>query len=440
MTASPVPLTVEAVPCPAVGPSPSLRCDKEVLLAVRDRLRGEHRELLRSWRPDNAVQAFEGITVGSGDGGERVVGLKWIGWWADPQVRLVGAIPPELGRLSELAVLDLAGNGLTGSIPAELGQLARLRELYLNANRLTGPIPAELGQLAQLQYLRLNHNQLTGPLPPELGQLAALWALYLHANALTGPIPVELEQRAARHTLLLHLDADEEMWRVPEEWGQSEPCPAVGPSPNLRCDKEILLAVRDRLRGKNQAMLRTWHPDNGIYNFQGVVISSGDYPPPPRVDGLEVIGWWSDPQFRLVGSLPPELGRLPELGHVVLRENGLRGPIPAEWGQLTRLWLLDLAGNALTDAVPPALGRLAHMERLDLGGNQLTGPIPAELGQLEQLQALNLNHNRLTGPIPPELGQLAHLRVLKLGGNSLTGCIPPTLVPVCECPAPPRCE
>ena len=91
--ASATPSTAEAVPCPETGPSPSLHCDKEVLLAVRDRLRGEHRELLRTWRPDNAVQAFEGVTVGSGNGGGRVVGLQWIGWWADPQMRLVGSIP-----------------------------------------------------------------------------------------------------------------------------------------------------------------------------------------------------------------------------------------------------------------------------------------------------------------------------------------------------------
>ena len=459
-----------AAPCPAVGPSPSLRCDKEILLAVRDRLRGEHRELLRSWHPDNSIYNFQGVVATSDAYRPRVVGLQWIGWWTDPQVRLVGSIPPELGRLTHLEVLDLAGNGLTGSIPEELGQLALLRELYLNANRLTGVIPEELGQLAQLQSLRLNHNQLTGPIPVELGQgtrlrelrlghnrltgpippdlgqlthltmldlghnrltgpipvalgqLGQLEELYLPVNELTGPIPVELgqpghlqklnlshnrltgpippdlKQRAARHELFLHLHADE---GTENQQGWSEPCPAVGPSPNLRCDKEILLVVRDRLRGEHRELLRSWHPDNSIYNFQGVVIRSGAYPPPPRVTGLEVIGWWSDPEFRLVGSLPPELSRLPDLVYITLRENGLRGPIPAEWGQLTQLRVLDLAGNALTGAIPPALGRLGNLQELNLSRSGLEGPILVELEEPGQRPELNGSHIRLPGPISP---------------------------------------
>ena len=446
VTASPVPLTVEAEPCPATGPSPSLRCDKEVLLAVRDRLRGEHRELLRTWHPDNSIYNFQGIVVTSDAYRPRVVGLQWIGWWADPQVRLVGSIPPELGRLAELELLDLAGNGLTGSIPAALGQLARLRRLYLNANRLTGPIPAELGQLAQLQYLRLNHNQLTGPLPPELGQLSRLRRLNVSHNRLTDPVPAELGQLSALQVLYLHanevtgpvpaewgwftvLHADEETGSLPAEKGWSEPCPAVGPSPNLRCDKEVLLAVRDRLRGEHRELLRTWHPDNSIYNFQGVVVRSGDGV--ADVVGLHWIGWWSDPGYRLVGSLPPELGRLPDLAYITLRENGLRGPIPPEWGQLTQLKVLDLAGNALTGSIPPTLDRLA-LKRLDLSGNQLTGPIPPTLRRYRNLRELNLSRNGLEGPILVELEKPGQLPELNGSHIRLPGPISPP--PSASCP------
>ena len=182
---------------------------------------------------------------------------------------------------------------------------------------------------------------------------------------------------------------------------EAAPCPATGLSPSLHCDKEVLLAVRDRLQGEHRELLRTWHLDNHIFYFQGILVSSGDGG--GEVVGLHLIGWWSDPEFRLDGSLSPELSRLPELAYFVLRENGLRGSIPPEWGQLTQLPVLDLAGNELTGAVPPALGRLAHLERLDLGGNQLTGPIPAELGQLRELRELHLQDNLLWGSIPPKL-------------------------------------
>ena len=113
---------------------------------------------------------------------------------------------------------------------------------------------------------------------------------YLNANAVMGPVPTELELRAARHELFLHLYADE-MTESQQEW--SEPCPAVGPSPNLRCDKEVLLAVRDRLRGEHRELLRTWHLDNSIHDFEGVSVNSGDGV--ADVVGLHWIGWWPDP-------------------------------------------------------------------------------------------------------------------------------------------------
>ena len=228
-------------PCPAVGPSPNQRCDIEILLAVRDRLRGEHRALLGTWHPDNHIVYFQEVGVASGDGGGRVVGLHWIGWWSDPGYRLVGSLPPELGRLpelgyivlrenglrgrfpgvgqlSQLQVLDLAGNALTGAVPPALGRLAHLERLDLGGNQLTGPIPVELGQLGQLQELNLSRNRLTGPLPAELGQLGQLGVLALADNALTGAIPTELGQ--LRNLQELHLQANKLTGAIPAEMGQ----------------------------------------------------------------------------------------------------------------------------------------------------------------------------------------------------------------------------
>ena len=58
--------------------------------------------------------------------------------------QLSGAIPPELGNLSDLTVLGLEQNQLTGEIPADLGNLVNLRTLLLAGNQLTGCTPAEL--------------------------------------------------------------------------------------------------------------------------------------------------------------------------------------------------------------------------------------------------------------------------------------------------------
>ena len=66
-------------------------------------------------------------------------------------------------------------------------------------------------------------------------------------------------------------------------------------------------------------------------------------------------------------------------------------------GQITSLVLVP------DGTIPPDLGRLDGMEHLLLTDNQLTGEIPAALGSLGDLKNLHLGVNQLTGCIPPAL-------------------------------------
>ena len=54
-----------------------------------------------------------------------------------------GVIPPELGNLANLRVLNLRGR-LGGEIPPELGNLTRLKELSFEGTNLSGCVPASL--------------------------------------------------------------------------------------------------------------------------------------------------------------------------------------------------------------------------------------------------------------------------------------------------------
>ena len=105
---------------------------------------------------------------------------------------LGGAIPAELGKLTNLENLNMHSNGMTGEIPPALGGLTRLEHLFLRNNNLSGEIPPELGNLASLLSMRLDNNQLSGEIPPELGSLASLQRLQLNNNELSGEIPSEL--------------------------------------------------------------------------------------------------------------------------------------------------------------------------------------------------------------------------------------------------------
>ena len=86
--------------------------------------------------------------------------------------QLSGSIPPELGNLSGLIILDIGGNQLSGSIPLELGNLTRLNVLWLQDNQLSGDVPSALANLTNLldpgQFngndgLDLDYNHLNVP-------------------------------------------------------------------------------------------------------------------------------------------------------------------------------------------------------------------------------------------------------------------------------------
>jgi len=98
-------------------------------------------------------------------------------------------IPPDIGNLINLTVIDLLNNQLTGEIPPEIGNLINLTYLNLFSNQLTGEIPPEIGDLANLWYLELHGNQLTGEIPSEIGNLVNLTFLHLDNNNLSGEIP-----------------------------------------------------------------------------------------------------------------------------------------------------------------------------------------------------------------------------------------------------------
>ena len=302
-----------------------------------------------------------------------------------------GLIPPELGNLTALESLSLAG--VSGPIPPELGNLTTLESLSLAG--VSGPIPTELGQLTQLRRLYISWNrEISGPIPPELGNLTGLE--YLSLAGVSGPIPPELGN-LTNLTSLVFSD-DELMGPIPPELG------------NLTNLKKLALG--------NNSLTGPIPPELGsLTNLTSLILNNN----------------------KLTGPIPPELGNLTNLTFLSLSYNELTGPIPPELGQMPQLEFLEISHNRLTGPIPPELGQLTSLQSLNLFNNELTGPIPPELGQMTSLQRLNLNNNKLTGSIPPELSQLTSLQSLSIHrNNQLTGCVPAPLAkwiedwPICS--------
>ncbi|KAL2895652.1 hypothetical protein RDABS01_000429 [Bienertia sinuspersici] len=103
-------------------------------------------------------------------------------------------IPPEIGYLQNLTVLDIRDSNLYGFIPGDLcDSSSKLSILQLDDNSLTGPIPQKIGNcsslhlfgmipssismLKRLQIMRLESNEFSGEMPKELGTLQNLLAV-----------------------------------------------------------------------------------------------------------------------------------------------------------------------------------------------------------------------------------------------------------------------
>ena len=345
--------------------------DRDILVALYDATDGPNWTNADNWRTDARLEDWYGVAT---DGSGQVAWLQLV------DNGLSGPLPPELGNLASLEVLELGGNSLSGSIPPELGNLASLEVLELSGNSLSGSIPPELGNLASLEWLALFGSDLTGPIPPELGNLANLTHLGLTLNQLTGPIPPELGDLA--NLTQLSLAGNDLAGPIPPELG------------NLASLTEMYL-WRNNLAG----------------------------PIPPELGNLASLEVLELGGNSLSGSIPPELGNLASLENLWLADNELSGAIPPELGDLPGVTYLRLHGNVLSGPIPGELGRLATLEELHLDFNDLVGPVPPEFGGLASLTHLGLTGNGgMSGALSASLTELRRLETLLAGETDL--CAP----------------
>ena len=227
-------------------------------------------------------------------------------------------VPPELGNLANLWVLDLADNkSLSGPIPPELGNPANLTWLYLHYNRLSGPIPPELGNLSGLEDLFLDHNNLWGPIPRSLLDLTKLNRFYFNDNAgLCAPGTTDF--------------AD---WVEGIEGREGPFCNAS--------DRAVLAALFEAAGGSGWTNARGWLGDPAT-----------------------LAGWH--------GVRANSLGRVTALD---LSRNGLAGRLPGSLGELAHMTELRIADNAgLSLRLPLSLSGLS-LRVLHYAGTELCVPV-----------------------------------------------------------------
>ena len=353
----------DAIPPEDTPPDPnSIGADRAALIALFNATDGVNWTNTANWQTDMPLGRWFGVSV---RGLPRRVSGLYLG-----RNRLAGAIPAQLGNLTNLTRLDLVGNQLRGTIPAEISHLSNLWYLNLSENRLSGAIPAGLARLTNLRDLLLYENQLNGGIPGELGNLTNLEYLDLTRNQLTGPIPSDLGRLTNLNVLALGIN--QLTGQMPAELGSLTNLQAMNLSAN-QLSGEIPEELGD------------------LTNLQAMNLSAN----------------------QLSGEIPEEL--LTNLEMLVLDENQLSGEIPLELGSLSDLTLLSLRGNHLSGEIPKELGNLTNLKELYLDHNRLNGEIPAELGNLTNLESVYLSNNQLTGCVPAGLRRVANNDLDELG-------------------------
>ena len=305
----PTPTPVPPTPTP-VPPTPTpISTYHTALVTLYHATDGPNWSNNRNWLSDRPLGEWHGVIT---DGDGRVTGLDL------RYNQLSGAIPAELGNLSNLQGLYLHENQLSGAIPAELGNLSNLQRLYLHENQLSGPIPAELGSLTSLQKLYLGFNELSGEIPVELGNLSNLQELSLDDNQLSGPIPTELASLSNLEGLLLpgnhlsgpipaelgnlsnlrtlYLGRNELIGSIPAELGSITNLQFLylygnptleGPLPGSLTDLTSLVALRldgTGLCAPTETAFQTWL--QGVERKFGVIICVVPFPPSPAPRGV----------------------------------------------------------------------------------------------------------------------------------------------------------
>ncbi|RXI03290.1 hypothetical protein DVH24_003942 [Malus domestica] len=407
--------------------------DQSALLALKAHITSDPLNILTAnWSSasNSDICNWVGVTCGGRHHRVTTLNLSYMG--------LARVIPPHLGNLSFLVELGLENNSFHGPLPQELSRLRRLKEINFQNNNFMGTIPSWFGSFPKLQTFKLLGNGFSDFIPAAIFNLSALEIIDLSSNQLSGSIPREI----GNLTMVkgIHLD-DNKFEELPNEIGslgqleelfvQNNALKGSAFVPALKISSLTTLA----LFGNNMSGSL---PDNICEHLLSVrLINLGQNP----FDGLVPSKLRQCKELRVVsfeynnfrGSIPKGLGNLTYLSKIYLYHNNLEvtkraeivtGTIPDEIGDLPQLEILGLMINNLNGVIPPKLFNLSMIRLIGLSLKSLPANIGLNAPNLESL--LVDGTNLVAGPLP-NLSNASKLRQLDMGSNSFTGFLPSTL-------------
>ncbi|XP_059429385.1 probable LRR receptor-like serine/threonine-protein kinase At1g06840 isoform X2 [Corylus avellana] len=260
------------------------------------------------------------------------------------KMNLSGSLSPELGRLSNMTILDFMWNNISGSIPKEIGNITSLELLLVNGNQLTGPLPEALGSLSNLDRIQIDENRISGSIPISFSNLNKAKHFHMNNNSISGQIPPELSKLPR----LVHflVDNNNLSGYLPPEFSKM---------PNLR-----ILQL-----------------DNN--HFDGTTI-------PSSYSYMSKLLKLSLRNCNLQGPIP-DLSQIPNLYYLDLSSNQLNGSVP-QYRLSEKITTIYLSNNNLTGTVPANFSGLPHLQKLSVANNSLIGSVLSTIWQNRTLNGM----------------------------------------------------
>ena len=348
--------------------------------------------------------------------------------------KLLGAIPEEIGQLTNLNTLVLDNNRFNGTIPMALSNLIKLTSLQLARNELSGTLQSSIGEMDRLVNVFLDNNHFIGTIPSELGKLVQMSEFDATFNSLTGPIPSSL----CELTLLspLRVATGNSLSCVASCYSSTYLTLDLGAESLEECafeptvDEKTLCSI---VSSSNVASLEFSGWDclsSSEPAYRPICSSEGTWQGVTCKYGKVVAIDTSASGFESIAPFPSSLFGMTQLTRLDFSESKFLGPLQTQWGELVNLNYLDLSGSDATGTIPTSLGQLSALESLLLRKNTLRGYIPSTIGKLRNLAIIDIGYNQLTSSVPTTLGALSNLKSIRLDNNVLSGDLGSDLCPI----------
>ncbi|KAJ0650963.1 putative leucine-rich repeat domain superfamily [Helianthus annuus] len=286
-------------------------------------------------------------------------------------------------RFGHVIGLDLSSSFLSGPISSNnsLFNLIHLRTLNLANNHfLNSQIPSGIGRLSQLANLNLSYSHFSGEVPKQISHLRNLVSLDLSGNRyrITDNLYqlelhssdfqnlVQNTSETLRELFLSEVNID----FVPDSLVSSSSLTSLvmsycGLSGDFPTDILYLQKLQVLDVGGNDNLTGYIPEFHGNSELKQLIVAFANFQ----------------------GSIPASIGNLTHLNVLDLRSNAFTGTLPAS------ITYLDLHDVNLHGEIPSSFFNLTQLEELYLYGNQLKGHLPSSLLNFQNLESFYLDGN-----------------------------------------------